>query len=137
MVARGSWRSKERESREAYPGLLQASVKDKKWKTGVSNIVHPSSVHQRETEADVLVTTRSVYSWNIPYASIPPEASTGSLPGSKFKNLASKFCPSIFRSHGYPVFTSKLGKHAGVNSWQIIQQNSSIKYVREEIVLRV
>lgn len=78
MVARGSWRSKEGESREAYPGLLQASGKDKKWKTGVSNIVHPSTVHQRETEADVLVTTRSVYSWNNPYASIPPEASTGS-----------------------------------------------------------
>ena len=31
-------------------------------------------------------------------------------------------------SQGYSVCTSKLGKHAGVNSWQIIQQNSSIKY---------
>lgn len=77
MVARGSWRSKERESREVYPGLLQASGKEKKWKTGVSNIVHPSTVHQRETDADVLVTTRSAYSWNIHYVSIPPEASTG------------------------------------------------------------
>lgn len=29
---------------------------------------------------------------------------------------------------GYSAFPSKLGKHAGINSWQIIQQNSSIKY---------
>lgn len=78
METRGSGRSKEIKTREAHTGLLQASGKEEKWKTGVSNIVQLSKVHQRETEADVLVITRSACSWNILYAFVPPEASTGS-----------------------------------------------------------
>lgn len=76
--ARGSWRNKERKTREAYPGLLQASGKKERWKSGASNIVHPSTVHQRETEADVFVITETMCSWNTLSAYVPPEAGTGS-----------------------------------------------------------
>lgn len=48
------------------------------WKSEGSNIVHPNTVHQRETEADVLVITETVCSWNILCAYVPPEAGTGS-----------------------------------------------------------
>lgn len=129
VETRGSGRSKEIKTREAYTGLLQASGKEEKWKTGVFNIVQLSKVHQRETEADVLVITRSACSWNILYAFVPPEASTGSHWMDQNSRI---WHPSSAHQSSLPmatnsVLTSKLAKHAAVNSWQIIQQNSSIK----------
>jgi hypothetical protein len=107
----------------AYTTLFQATGEETVWKSGGSNIVHPSTVYQIETETEPLATTKSACSWNKFYAYIPPEDRRG---GRCLDQNVGIWHPTSTHQSSTPMatnsaLTSKLGKHSEANFWQIIQ----------------